>query len=152
MTDLVKNPPTTHPRTHPDLLESGPDTNVHQGFGDDEMDAIMGRLLQVGVLLASSVVLVGGVLFLRLHHATAPNYTHFTSDAASLLRPAAMFHAIAAGNPAAIIQLGILLLIATPVARVIFAAIAFAIERDRLYVIISLIILCVLTYGFFQRQ
>jgi uncharacterized membrane protein len=124
----------------------------HEAFGDRQMDAIMGRLLQIGVLLASSVVLVGGILYLRLHHASAPNYSHFRRDAATLLRPSAMLHAIAQGNPAAIIQLGILLLIATPIARVIFAAVAFAIERDRLYLVISLIVLCVLLYGFFQAQ
>ena len=149
MTDLIKKLEKDLDLDHPDLPEA---VALHEGFGDRQMDAIMGRLLQVGVVLASSVVLVGGVLFLRLHHATAPNYTHFASDAASLLQPAAMFHAIAAGNPAAIIQLGILLLIATPIARVIFAAIAFAIERDRLYVVISLVILSVLLYGFFQPQ
>lgn len=143
MTDLLN----TH---QADLPETPPPE--HEAFGDREMDAIMGRLLQIGVLLASSVVLVGGVLYLRLHHASRPSYTHFTSDAASLLRPSAMLHAIANGNPAAIIQLGILLLIATPIARVVFAAFAFAIERDRLYVIISLVILCVLLYGFFQTQ
>lgn len=152
MTDLIKSPAGKLQITHPDLPQSVPNTNAHDGFGDAQMDSIMGRLLQVGVLLASSVVLVGGVLFLRLHHATAPNYTHFSSDAASLYKPAAMLHAILAANPAAIIQLGILLLIATPIARVIFAAIAFAIERDRLYVVISLVILCVLLYGFFQTQ
>lgn len=152
MTDLIKNPSTepSQPTTQGSL--PAPDASVHEGFGDEQMDAIMGRLLQVGVLLASSVVFVGGVLFLRLHRATAPDYTHFKSDAASLLAPTAMFHAIAAGNAAAIIQLGILLLIATPIARVIFAVIAFAIERDRLYVVISLIILSVLLFGFFQSQ
>lgn len=143
MSDLLKS-------THSDPPQAS--SAEHATFGDRQMDAIMGRLLEVGVLLASSVVLVGGVLYLRLHHASAPSYRHFTSDAASLLRPSAMLHAIKQEDPAAIIQLGILLLIATPIARVIFAAIAFAIERDRLYVIISLIILCVLLYGFFQTQ
>lgn len=129
-----------------------PAVPAQQGFGDDQMDAIMGRLLQVGVLLASSVVLVGGTLYLRLHHATRPHYAQFRSEAISLRQPAAMFRAIASGEPAAIIQLGILLLIATPIARVAFAAVAFAIERDRLYVVISLVILTVLLYGFFQPQ
>lgn len=119
-------------------------------FGDEQMDAIMGRLLQAGVLLASSVVLVGGVLYLRLHHASRPSYGRFSGESASLRDPRYLFHAIGQGSPAAIIQLGILLLIATPVARVLFAAVAFAIERDKLYVAISLIILLVLLYGFFQ--
>ena len=129
-----------------------PATLVPEKFGDEQMDAIMGRLLQVGVLLASAVVLVGGGLYLRMHHTSPPDYAHFHREASAVRQPAAMFRAIAVGNPAAIIQLGILLLIATPIARVVFAAIAFAIERDRLYVAISLIILAVLLYGFFQPQ
>ena len=47
----------------------------------------------------------------------------------------------------AIIQLGLLLLIATPVARVLFSAIAFALERDSMYVVITLIVLAILLYS-----
>ena len=46
-----------------------------------------------------------------------------------------------------IIQLGLLLLIATPVARVAFSVVAFALERDRLYVVITLIVLAVLLFS-----
>ena len=52
-------------------------------------------------------------------------------------------------NGRAIIQLGLLLLIATPVARVLFSAIAFAIERDYMYVVITLIVLAILLYSLF---
>jgi Predicted membrane protein len=55
----------------------------------------------------------------------------------------AAFH----GNPVAIIQFGLLLLIATPVARVIFAVFAFALQRDFLYVTISTIVLLTLLYS-----
>jgi uncharacterized membrane protein len=54
---------------------------------------------------------------------------------------------ISRGDAGAIIQLGILLLIATPIARVAFALLAFAIERDRLYICISLTVLAVLAWG-----
>jgi uncharacterized membrane protein len=46
-----------------------------------------------------------------------------------------------------IIQLGLLLLIATPVARVAFAVFGFAAERDRMYVVFTLIVLGVLLYS-----
>ena len=45
------------------------------------------------------------------------------------------------------IQLGLLLLIATPVARVVFAVIGFYLERDRMYTIVSLIVLAVLVFS-----
>jgi uncharacterized membrane protein len=63
-----------------------------------------------------------------------------------------MGHGIATGDPATIIQLGVLLLIATPVARVGFALVAFAIERDKLYIAVSLTVLAVLLFSFFHSQ
>jgi len=63
-----------------------------------------------------------------------------------------MGHGLATGDPATIIQLGVLLLIATPVARVAFALVAFAIERDKLYVTVSLTVLVVLLISFFHSQ
>jgi uncharacterized membrane protein len=46
-----------------------------------------------------------------------------------------------------IIQLGLLLLVATPVARVAFSAFAFAQQRDRTYVMVTLGVLAVLVYS-----
>ena len=54
----------------------------------------------------------------------------------------------AALHSAGIIQLGLLLLIATPVMRVVLAVVGFALERDHLYTIVSLIVLAVLMYSF----
>jgi uncharacterized membrane protein len=112
----------------------------------------MGRLLQIGVLFASAVVLVGGLLYVHARSETPVNYRTFTSEPANLRHPAQLFGLVATGDGAAIIQLGILLLIATPIARVVFAVIGFAIERDRLYVLISLIVLAVLMLGLLQSS
>ncbi len=46
-----------------------------------------------------------------------------------------------------IIQLGLLLLIATPVARVAFSIWGFAAEHDRLYMIFTGVVLMVLLYS-----
>ncbi|PYT34851.1 MAG: DUF1634 domain-containing protein, partial [Acidobacteria bacterium] len=46
-----------------------------------------------------------------------------------------------------IIQLGLLLLIATPIARVAYLVYAFARPGDRLYALIALIVLLLLTCG-----
>jgi uncharacterized membrane protein len=116
-------------------------------FDDRRMETMMGRLLQAGVLLASTVVLVGGVLYLKAHAGTEANYRTFTDEASSLRYPDRLFALLKQGDPAAIVQLGILLLIATPVARVVFAVTGFAIERDRLYIVVSLLVLAVLAFG-----
>lgn len=114
---------------------------------DHRIESTMGRLLQAGVLLASSVVLVGGLLYLRAHAGTTKDYRTFASEPASLRHPVELFRLLMTGDAAAIVQLGVLLLIATPIARVVFAAIGFAVERDRLYVAISLFVLAVLIFG-----
>ena len=121
-----------------------------ESFNDQRMEIIMGRLLQAGVLLASAVVLLGGVLYLRFNANHPANFRTFSGEPANLRHPTAMMHLLARGNPAAIIQFGILLLIATPIARVVFAVLGFAIERDRLYVAVSLIVLAILMFSIFH--
>jgi len=113
-------------------------------FDDSRMETIMGRLLQVGVFAASVVVLTGGVLYVRAHSGVAVDYSTFVSEPAGLRSVSGLFWLLRAGDPVAVIQVGVLLLIATPIARVVFAVIAFALERDRLYVVVSLAVLAIL--------
>lgn len=115
-----------------------------QHFDDQRMETIMGRLLQVGVLLASAVVLVGGVLYAHKHFSSAVDYRTFAGEPHDLRSVRGLFQLLMAGDPAAVIQLGVILLIATPIARVVFAIVGFAIERDRFYVAVSLTVLAVL--------
>ena len=137
----------TRKSTTPTAPLARAEARAGEHFDDRRMETIMGRLLQAGVLLASAVVLIGGGLYLKAHAGTPANYRTFTGEAANLRYPTRLLASLQTGDPAAIVQLGILLLIATPVARVIFAVIGFAIERDRLYVAISLTVLAVLTFS-----
>jgi uncharacterized membrane protein len=52
-----------------------------------------------------------------------------------------------AGQPAAIVQLGLVLLIATPVARVAMSLVAFVLQRDRVYVLVTAIVLALLIFS-----
>jgi uncharacterized membrane protein len=128
-------------------MNKSPRTTEHPPFDDHRMEPLMGRLLQVGVLLASIFVLLGGALFLRAHPGPVANYRNFIGQPAAMRQFQGLVLALRSGDPEAIIQLGVLILIATPIARVIFAAFAFAMERDRLYLVISLIVLAVLIVG-----
>jgi uncharacterized membrane protein len=135
------------------VLRSKPEEAGRQDHFDDRtMETIMGRLLQVGVLLASFVMLVGGLLYLRAHQAGVPDYRVFKSEPQELRHIGGVMHGVATGDPAALIQLAVLLLIATPVARVVFSLIAFGIEHDRLYIGVSAVVLAVLLFGFFRSQ
>jgi len=114
---------------------------------DLRIEIIIGSLLRTGVILAASVVFLGGVLYLVRHGHETISYTTFQGEPEALKSIPAVLQGVASGSARAVIQLGLLLLIATPIARVAFAAIAFALERDYLYVVITLIVLAVLLYS-----
>jgi len=116
-------------------------------FDDTRMEIIMGRLLQVGVLLASVVVALGGAIYLKAHHGNVPDYRVFANEPIGLRDPGHFFDQVVRGEGVAVIALGVLLLIATPVARVVFAVVSFALERDWLYMAISAIVLVILVFG-----
>jgi len=116
-------------------------------FDDRRMESIMGRLLQFGVLVASIVVATGGAFFVVSHAHDAPNYRTFVSRPVDLRHLSGLLPAVFHGNATAVIETGVLLLISTPIARVVFAAVAFAKERDHLYLAISLLLLTVLMFG-----
>ena len=121
-------------------------------MNDKEMELTMGHLLRAGVLLAASVVLIGGILYLSHMRGPRTNYSVFHGAADELRSPSAIAKHAFTGDSRAIIQLGLLLLIATPVARVAFALFSFTAEKDWLYVIVSAIVLGVLIYSLVFHQ
>jgi uncharacterized membrane protein len=127
---------------------SASSTSSKEPFDDRRMEIIIGRLLQTGVLLAAITVLVGGVIYLAAHANQPANYRTFSGESANLRHPSQLLHLLKTGDASAVIQIGILLLIATPVARVAFAVIGFAVERDRLYTVVSLAVLAILLFSF----
>ena len=114
---------------------------------DQKLEIAIGRMLQAGVMLAALVVLIGGILYLRQQTGPRPDYSHFTGVVERLRSPAEIVTNALHGRARSIIQLGLLLLIATPVARVVLAAVGFAFERDGFYVFVSLIVFAVLLYS-----
>lgn len=114
---------------------------------DDNLEIAIGRTLQTGVLLAAAVVLVGGVLYLLHASGPRPNYSHFHGVAEVLRTPSGIWRGLLHGDAESVIQFGLLLLIATPVVRVILAGVGFLMERDRLYFWVSATVLAVLLYS-----
>jgi uncharacterized membrane protein len=113
-------------------------------WDDKKIEEVIGNLLRAGVIIAASVVFVGGILFLIRYGHTYPDYSVFHGEPRDFRSLGGISHDAFALRPRGIIQFGLVLLIATPVARVAFSAVAFAMERDRLYVFITLIVLTVL--------
>jgi uncharacterized membrane protein len=119
---------------------------------DQKLEKVIGRMLQAGVLMAALVVLLGGILYLRQHTGPRPDYSSFHGENEALRSPVLIVVLAAHGNAEGIIQLGLLLLIATPVFRVIVAAAGFLIERDRMYFWISLVVLGVLLFSLWHSH
>jgi len=114
---------------------------------EEHVEQMVGNLLRIGVLVAAAVALVGGIAFMTHHGSLVPDHSVFRGQPAMLSSLSGVISGTLALEPAAIVQLGIVLLIATPVARVLLTLVAFAVQRDWMYVLISAIVLALLTYS-----
>jgi uncharacterized membrane protein len=114
---------------------------------DQKVEDIVAILLRTGVLLSAAVVFCGAVIYLARHGHQAADYRMFRGEPTDLRSISGIIRDAADLSGRGIIQLGLLLLIATPVARVAFAVFGFAAERDRMYVVFTLIVLGVLLYS-----
>ena len=115
---------------------------------DHSLEMAMGRMLQIGVTVAALIVFIGGVIYLAQNGGTLRDYQHFHGATPATTTVAGIASSAAHLDPRGIMGLGILLLIATPVCRVIFGVVGFALLRDRLYTVVSLIVLAVLVFSF----
>jgi uncharacterized membrane protein len=93
-------------------------------------------------------VIVGGVSYLIKYGVTTPDYRVFHGEPADLRSISGILTDVLELRSRGMIQLGLLLLAATPVARVAFSVFAFAQQRDLTYVIVTLIVLAVRLYSF----
>ena len=123
--------------------------NEHPSPEESErrLEVLIGRLLQIGVLASAALVLAGGVMMLVHHGAAISDFRAFVGAPEWLRSVAGIFRAALALDSLGLLQLGLILLIATPVARVAFTLVAFAIQRDRIYVVLTAIVLVALLYG-----
>jgi uncharacterized membrane protein len=116
---------------------------------DRQIELIIGNLLRAGVILAATVVFVGGVIYLWRHGREIADYRTFHEEGLELRSVSGIVKSACHLRGQGLIQLGLLLLIATPVARVVFTVFAFFMERDYTYVAVSLLVLGILLLGFF---
>ena len=116
-------------------------------WNDQSVEEIIGGLLRTGVTLAAAIVSAGAAIYLIRHGLEPVNYRAFRGEPNDLRHLRGIVHQTFGLHGRGIIQLGLVFLIATPVARVAFAAFAFAMERDRMYVVFTLIVLSVLMYS-----
>jgi uncharacterized membrane protein len=120
-------------------------------WNDDQMRNIMGTLLRVGVFAAAFLVVLGGILFLIQHPNEVFDYTTFKGEPDKFKQVHLIVTEAFNFRGRDIIQLGLLVLIATPVVRVIFSLVGFLIERDWIYVVITALVLMILSFSLFSH-
>ena len=128
----------------PEPLQPGP--------SDLAVEELIARLLRVGIALSGALVLIGGLIAL-IKTAGSPIPDLSTLEPSSrLLSPSELAQGVLSLDPLALVQAGLVVLIATPVMRVAVSAYGFLRQRDWLYVGITLVVLAVLVFGLVAGQ
>jgi uncharacterized membrane protein len=120
-------------------------------YSDQKMENQMGWLLRAGVVLACSIMLAGGVVYILRHGGERKSYAVFHGEPVSLESIRGILGAVRAGSARGIIQLSVLTMIATPVMRVAFAVYGFTRQRQWIFTGISLTVLALLAFGLSER-
>ena len=127
-----------------DTEEQSTDGGLTGSQRDYQMDRAISFVLRGGVLLSAGLLILGTLLyFARVQwggaRANLLSFPHSLGD---------VFSGLGHGDPLAILALGLIVLLLTPVARVLISIFAFARERDWLYVGITALVLLILLVSF----
>jgi len=120
-----------------------------QGWSDHQVEIFAGNLLRCGVITAASLVIIGVLIYLFHNGLALPDYKSFKGEPQELRHVGGILKYAFSFHGRGLIQLGLLVLIATPIARVALSIFAFLRQRDKLYVIVTSIVLVVLCYSLF---
>ncbi len=125
--------------------------NAASGNKKGRMQELLGTLLITGVASAAAIVLLGGISYLVKYGAFHQDYGVFRGEPSSLRHLGGIFRLAGSLESRGIIQAGLVVLIATPIARVAFSFAAFLRDRDWMYSIFTLVVLAALTYSLAGR-
>ncbi len=124
----------------------------HEHWTEYQFEQVIGNLLRLGVMLAAGIVAIGGSIYLMKHGLEQVNYQIFRGEPVEFrVLPNIVESALTLERRRSLIQLGLLVLIATPILRVAFSGYIFARQGDRTYVVITLTVLALLLYSLLQR-
>lgn len=118
-------------------------------INDEDMQQLIGLVLRTGVILSGTIAIIGGILYLIQNGSAIPQYGTFHGEPSDFTSLTGIYKGMLAGNAAEIIQFGVVILIATPIIRIIFSLFSFILEKDRLYIGITLIVLAIILFSIF---
>ncbi|NAW51843.1 DUF1634 domain-containing protein [Elizabethkingia argentiflava] len=122
-----------------------------QYWKDQDIQLLVGKILRAGVSIASLIVLVGGIMYLISYGGeTLPDYSIFKGESIGYTNLSGIFLGVFDLKAVAVIQLGVVALLATPIFRVFFSLIGFLLEKDRLYIVITVMVLGIIFFSIFS--
>ena len=118
----------------------------------DTMNNVVGNALRVGVVTSAVIILFGTVLLMANNglSTTSNDLTYNTGrvpHGSFDISLSGLFSGVASLQPYSIIELGVIVLLATPVTRVIISVLLFAAEGDKAYVYITAVVLTLLLFS-----
>jgi uncharacterized membrane protein len=117
---------------------------------DQDIERLIGLQLRFGVIIASLIVLIGGLIYLKQFGALAvPHYHSFAGTKAGYTSLGEIFKGVYKVNAKGIIELGVVALIITPILRIAFSLVGFIIEKDKLYIWITVTVLAIMLASIF---
>ena len=117
---------------------------------DQDVERLIGLQLRFGVIVASLIVLIGGLIYLKQSGALdVPHYHSFTGTKGGYTSLGEIFKGAYTGNAKGVIELGVVALIITPILRIAFSLVGFIIERDKLYIWITATVLAIMMASIF---
>jgi uncharacterized membrane protein len=120
-----------------------------QKLSQHQVDIFIGNLLRTGVIISAVLVILGGTIYLFRRGFVLPNYKVFRAEPVELCHVWGIIKYAFSFHGRGLIQLGFLVLIFTPIARVILSVFVFLYQKDKLYVTVTCIVLAVLCYSLF---
>jgi uncharacterized membrane protein len=121
-------------------------------WNDEYMEKLISGLLRWGVIVASAIVCIGATIFLLREGSLKPQYATFNGEPEQFRNVWQILASTLVPSGRGIIETGVLLLITIPLLRVLLSVISFGKEKDRVYVVITSIVLCFLLFSLFYQR
>ena len=117
-------------------------------FGERDFQQLIGNLLRYGVWISLAVAFLGGLVYLSNHGTETVDYSKFIENDRSIFQVVtSVFEGISTFQGESLIFLGIVLLFLTPVLRMILSLFSFLLEKDYLYVAITLVVILIIGFS-----
>ncbi len=120
---------------------------------DEQIQSNLAKVMVAGTMISATIIFAGLCWYLLANQGLKAADHIFSGEPKYFENPVSMiqraFEVHAVGHRRSVIMIGVILLLISPAIRVAFAMCGFALQKDRLYTLISLIVLVVLLFSFF---